>query len=78
MHSRELQHLMLRARRKLDWDWLQTMVAGVPWKIANAVDPDKMLIDACRRQDAGEQGVIDPFGPPPGVLLMGLISISIT
>ncbi len=52
---------MLRAQRKLDWDWLQTTVAGVPWKIANAVDPDKMLLDACRRQDAGEQGVIDPF-----------------
>lgn len=59
--SRELRNLMLRACRKLDWDWLQTTVAGVPWKIANAVDPDKMLIDACRRQDAGEQGVIDPF-----------------
>ncbi len=55
------QRLALRARRKLDWDWLPTTVAGTPWKIANAVDPDQMLLDACRRQDAGEQGVIDPF-----------------
>ncbi|OYP35060.1 SAM-dependent methyltransferase [Rhodopirellula sp. MGV] len=29
--------------------------------MAVASDPDAMLVDACERQDAGEEGVIDPF-----------------
>ena len=37
------------------------MIAGRPFELAVATDPDAMLIDACERQDAGEQGVIDPF-----------------
>jgi predicted nicotinamide N-methyase len=43
------------------WCWQQTEIAGQPWKLAVATDPDAMLIEACERQDAGEQGVIDPF-----------------
>lgn len=45
----------------LDWCWQTTNIAGRPWPLAVASDPDAMLIDACERQDAGEQGVIDPF-----------------
>ena len=37
------------------------MVAGQHTNMAVATDPDAMLIEACERQDAGEQGVIDPF-----------------
>ena len=29
--------------------------------MAVASDPDGMLLEACQRQDAGEEGVIDPF-----------------
>jgi predicted nicotinamide N-methyase len=50
-----------RASRRVKWHWLETMVAGQPFRIATASDPDGMLLDACRRQDAGEAGVIDPF-----------------
>lgn len=45
----------------LDWKWEETSVAGQIWQLAVAADPDAMLLDACERQDAGEQGVIDPF-----------------
>ena len=37
------------------------MIAGQECPLAVASDPDGMLIDACERQDAGEEGVIDPF-----------------
>ncbi len=50
-----------RVSRRVSWCWLETQVAGRPWRIATAADPDGMLLDACRRQDAGEAGVIDPF-----------------
>lgn len=53
--------LMARASRRVAWHWLETTVAGQRCKIATASDPDGMLLDACRRQDAGEVGVIDPF-----------------
>lgn len=43
------------------WRWDDVIVAGRPWRLAVADDPDGMLIDACQRQDAGEVGVIDPF-----------------
>ncbi len=46
---------------RLDWQWQTTRIAGRDWQLAVATDPDAMLIDACERQDAGEQGVIDPF-----------------
>lgn len=50
-----------RAAERFDWHWAPQQVAGEPWKIATASDPDGMLVEACRRQNAGEQGVIDPF-----------------
>ncbi|MEO1524650.1 MAG: methyltransferase domain-containing protein [Planctomycetota bacterium] len=45
----------------LDWKWETTPIAGRPWQLAVAADPDAMLVEACERQDAGETGVIDPF-----------------
>lgn len=55
------RRLFARAAKRVAWHWLETEVAGKPWRIATASDPDGMLLDACRRQDAGEAGVIDPF-----------------
>lgn len=43
------------------WHWEDTLIAGKWRPLAAASDPDGMLLDACRRQDEGEQGVIDPF-----------------
>jgi predicted nicotinamide N-methyase len=43
------------------WHWETTPIAGRDLPLAVASDPDGMLIDACERQDAGEEGVIDPF-----------------
>ena len=43
------------------WHWEEVTIAGRPWRLAVASDPEGMLIDACERQDAGELGVIDPF-----------------
>ncbi|MEM6470958.1 MAG: methyltransferase domain-containing protein [Planctomycetota bacterium] len=52
----------IRAADKiLKWHWQSTRIAGREWPLAVATDPDAMLIDACERQDAGEEGVIDPF-----------------
>ena len=56
-----LDQLAESASGRFAWEWQETMVAGQPWKLAVASDPDAMLIDACQRQDAGEEGVIDPF-----------------
>ncbi|MEL6109812.1 MAG: methyltransferase domain-containing protein [Planctomycetota bacterium] len=53
--------LIANADQILDWKWETTAIAGRAWQLAVAADPDAMLIDACQRQDAGEQGVIDPF-----------------
>ena len=53
--------LLKRADELLDWRWEQTPIAGRVWPLAVASDPDAMLIEACRRQDEGETGVIDPF-----------------
>ena len=53
--------LLAAADQTLDWRWQGTAIAGQDWPLAVASDPDAMLIDACRRQDAGEEGVIDPF-----------------
>lgn len=50
-----------RASRRFAWHWVTHEVAGRPWSVATAADPDGMLVEACRRQDAGEVGVIDPF-----------------
>lgn len=43
------------------WHWQPTVIAGKESRLAVASDPDGMLIEACERQDAGEEGVIDPF-----------------
>ncbi len=43
------------------WHWEDTLIAGRMRPLAAASDPDGMLLDACRRQDEGEEGVIDPF-----------------
>lgn len=53
--------LIAIADELLSWKWQQTPIAGQPWPLAVAADPDAMLIEACERQDAGETGVIDPF-----------------
>ena len=55
------RELLATANDLLDWQWETTQIAGRPWPLAVASDPDAMLIDACERQDAGEKGVIDPF-----------------
>ena len=56
-----MQTLAQLASSQFDWEWETTQIAGQPWQLAVASDPDGMLIDACERQDAGEEGVIDPF-----------------
>ncbi len=53
--------LTRQANDRLDWIWETTPIAGQPFQLAVAADPDGMLIEACQRQDAGEEGVIDPF-----------------
>ncbi|MDM4013850.1 class I SAM-dependent methyltransferase [Roseiconus lacunae] len=55
------QKLVDAANAVLDWHWQETEVGGVDWHMAVASDPDAMLVEACERQDAGEEGVIDPF-----------------
>ncbi|MEM6980646.1 MAG: methyltransferase domain-containing protein [Planctomycetota bacterium] len=51
-----------RAQRpSFRWHWQSTSIAGQDRMLAVASDPDGMLIEACRRQDNGEEGVIDPF-----------------
>ncbi|WP_236010561.1 protein N-lysine methyltransferase family protein [Candidatus Laterigemmans baculatus] len=50
-----------RASQRFRWHWAPQRIAGRVWRVATASDPDGMLVEACRRQDAGEQGVIDPF-----------------
>lgn len=59
--DRNFQRLCFRASQRYSWHWSPQKVAGKPWKIATASDPEGMLLDACKRQDAGESGVIDPF-----------------
>ena len=47
--------------KQFAWKWEETQIADQSFPLAVASDPDGMLIDACERQDAGEEGVIDPF-----------------
>ncbi len=56
-----LQSLGRRASARFDWHWESVEIAGQICPLAIASDPEGMLIEACERQDAGEQGVIDPF-----------------
>lgn len=53
--------LLEAADNRFAWKWDEVTIADRPWKLAVAADPDGMLIEACRRQDAGETDVIDPF-----------------
>ena len=57
----ELESLAIRASQRFSWHWESTWIAGRQRPLAVASDPEGMLIDACQRQDAGEQDVIDPF-----------------
>ncbi len=56
-----LEDLERLATERFAWHWDQVSIAGKNRPLAVASDPDGMLIEACERQDAGEQGVIDPF-----------------
>ena len=57
----ELEACAELASSRYAWKWDEIEIAHQPWQLAVAADPDAMLIEACERQDAGEQGVIDPF-----------------
>ncbi|TWU07609.1 class I SAM-dependent methyltransferase [Stieleria varia] len=59
--SVSMEALAAAASERFAWKWETTPIAGRDFQLAVAADPDGMLIDACERQDAGEQGVIDPF-----------------
>lgn len=56
-----LASLAQRASRRFAWQWRSVQIAGRHAELAVASDPEAMLVEACRRQDAGETGVIDPF-----------------
>ena len=56
-----MEHYAALADERFSWKWEELQIANRPWRLAVAADPDAMLIEACERQDAGEQGVIDPF-----------------
>lgn len=56
-----MAELAARASRRFAWQWRSVQIAGRIQDLAVASDPEAMLVDACRRQDAGEAGVIDPF-----------------
>tara|TARA_R110002049_G_scaffold50370_2_gene142968 strand:- start:19903 stop:20601 length:699 start_codon:yes stop_codon:yes gene_type:complete len=58
---RTIEHYTAQADERFSWKWDDIKIADQPWRLAVAADPDAMLIEACQRQDAGEQGVIDPF-----------------
>lgn len=57
----KLRRLAYRAGKRFRWKWQPTEIAGQRRSLAVAADPDRMLIDACKRQDAGDRGVVDPF-----------------
>ena len=57
----ELEDLARQASARFRWHWADVMIAGETRKLAVASDPEGMLIEACELQDAGEEGVIDPF-----------------
>ena len=56
-----LTRLASRVTREFAWQWTEQRIAQRPWRLATAADPEAMLLEACRRQDAGETEVIDPF-----------------
>ena len=60
-HQTAVQSLARRASERFRWHWQSVEIAGSARQLAVATDPEAMLIEACQRQDAGEQGVVDPF-----------------
>lgn len=56
-----LNSLATQASERFQWHWEELSIAGEIRKLAVASDPEGMLVEACERQDAGEEGVIDPF-----------------
>ena len=56
-----LESLAIRASERFAWHWEPTSIADRQRRLAVASDPEGMLIDACQRQDEGEEGLIDPF-----------------
>jgi predicted nicotinamide N-methyase len=56
-----LVSLSQRASARFAWQWRRVAIAQREAWLAVASDPEAMLLQACHRQDAGEQGVIDPF-----------------
>lgn len=61
IRSDQFQKLEQQASQRFAWHWDTIEIAGQMRRLAVASDPDGMLIEACERQDAGEEGVIDPF-----------------
>jgi predicted nicotinamide N-methyase len=59
--NRRRKRIEFRASSRYQWHWAPHRIAGTSWQVATASDPEGMLREACRRQDAGEAGVIDPF-----------------
>ncbi|TWT81783.1 putative methyltransferase [Planctomycetes bacterium CA13] len=59
--SESFDQLAALATERFKWQWDEVLIADQPYRLAVAADPEGMLIEACERQDAGEEGVIDPF-----------------
>lgn len=60
-HDVSIESLGRRASSRFSWHWESVQIAGSVRQLAVATEPDRMLVEACQRQDAGEAGVIDPF-----------------
>jgi predicted nicotinamide N-methyase len=60
-NNESIESLAAEATKRFQWHWAEVPIAGQLRRLAVTSDSDGMLIDACERQDAGEEGVIDPF-----------------
>ncbi|MEZ6089627.1 MAG: SAM-dependent methyltransferase [Pirellulaceae bacterium] len=58
---RHVQQLGVRASARFAWHFESTKVAGRERLFATATTPDQLLVDACRRQEAGQSNVEDPY-----------------
>ena len=56
-----IESLAAEATKRFQWHWEEIPIAGKLRRLAVASDPEGMLINACERQDAGGEDVIDPF-----------------
>jgi predicted nicotinamide N-methyase len=61
LNGLSFDELIAKANSSFPWHWEPTTIANQSTRLAVASEPDQMLLEACRRQDAGEKGVIDPF-----------------